>query len=197
MGAPEVAYPRSDIPVGQSGPWVIEKIVVAAPAALDAAVVDSRPEWARIPPGEYTLLRHDTEAYMTDTLDEWWTQTSALAEARQRGGHLLVSGLGLGLFVEMVLGDPGCQVNRITVLEKSLDVIALVAPHLLSRYGDRLEVIHTDAFTWMPPPDARYTVGWHDIWPNARDPVCCQESQSLVARYEPYCDWQGAWTVPE
>jgi hypothetical protein len=197
MGRFACEYSKSDIPAGCSGDWVLERFSIPAPPVLDPPIIDTRPEWAQTPPGEYTVLRRHGELFMTDTPDEWWTQLEAFHEVQRRGGQVLVTGLGLGLFPEMILTDPTCQVTKITVIEKSADVIALVAGHLQARYGTRLEVIHADALEWLPPADAHYTVGWHDIWPNARDPICAEQIQALQTRYQRFCDWQGAWTLPD
>ena len=43
--------------------------------------------------------------FMTDLYEEWWTQKNAIDEACRRGGHLLVTGLGLGMIVEAIVKD--------------------------------------------------------------------------------------------
>lgn len=130
---------------------------------------------------------------MTDLREEWWTQRRAIAEARRRGGHVLVTGLGLGLVAESMLQTPGSRVERITIVEASGDVIALVASHLEKKYDGRIVVYEGSAFDWNPPPGDRYTVGWHDIWPNPHDSSRWPEMETLEARYQPYCEWQGSW----
>ena len=130
---------------------------------------------------------------MTDLYDEWWTQRVAIAEACQRGGSLLITGLGLGLVVESILGGDGGRVEQITVLEQSPDVIRLIAPNLLARYPDRLRVEQADAYAWQPPPGHRYDLVWHDIWPNPYAAEVEGQMQLLEARYGAYCDWQGCW----
>jgi len=107
---------------------------------------------------------------MTDLNDEWWTQRSAIEQARERGGDVLITGLGLGLVVTSILEPPGGRVKRVLVIERSADVIGLVAPSLESCYDGRFEVINADAFEWLPPPGQRFSVAWHDIWPNPHEP---------------------------
>lgn len=133
---------------------------------------------------------------MTDMFDEWWTQRVAIDESRRRGGRILITGLGLGLVVEEILSDGGDNLQSITVVEQSADVIRLVGPHLLSRYPGRLEIVCADAFTWTPPHGVHYSVVWHDIWPNPLDARCAEEIGRLESRYAPWCDWQGSWTLP-
>ncbi|MDT4898422.1 MAG: hypothetical protein QOH25_3499 [Acidobacteriota bacterium] len=131
---------------------------------------------------------------MTDLYDEWWTQRTAIAEARARGGDVLITGLGLGLVAESMLRPAESRVNRITIIELSPDVIRLVAPYLHSRYPGKIEIIEADAFTWESPRHARgFTVAWHDIWPDPYTPENDVEMARLEERYRPWCDWQGFW----
>lgn len=143
----------------------------------------------------YTRLRCGDEVYMTDLVDELWTQRPALEEAARRGGHVLLTGLGLGLVAEAMLASPVGAVERVTVVEASTDVVALAGPHLAERHGEAIEVVCADAFTWVPPPGSRFTVGWHDIWPNPADPACEPESRRLFSHHAPWCDWQGSWAL--
>lgn len=131
---------------------------------------------------------------MTDLYYEWWTQRRAILEASSRGGNVLVTGLGLGLVVESMLGDPECSVERVTVVEQSPDVIRLVAPYLSEKFGARVEIVEGSAFDWSPGTGSRFTVGWHDIWPNPHDQERWPEMDVLEERFAPYCEWQGSWT---
>ncbi len=185
-----VGHATSDVPVGQSGPWIIDRYEVVAPRA---DVRDGRADWAISPPGAYTRLRLGNRIFMTDQVDEWWTQRPAIIEATRRGGRVLLTGLGLGLVAESMLNAP--IVERVVIVEASSDVIALVGPFLEDRYGPRIEIVHASAFDWAPQPGARFTVGWHDIWENPVAPECEPEERELVARYGPYCDWQGTWSA--
>jgi hypothetical protein len=59
-------------------------------------------------------------------------------------------------------------------------------------YGDRVEIIQADAFSWKPPKNIRYGMVWHDIWPN----ICGDnypEMKTLHRRYGRKADWQGSW----
>lgn len=177
---------KSDLPTGSSGRWRLEQFEIEDPGSGD-----TRPHWARDPGGTYTRLMHDEVLFMTDMYPEIYTQRLAVEEAWSRGGEVLLTGLGLGLVAEAMLRSP--DVDRVTILDASADVVALVAPHLELRYGPRLRVIHADAFTWEPEPENRFTVGWHDIWPIPQDPVALAEAQTLEDRYASVCDWQGSW----
>lgn len=130
---------------------------------------------------------------MTDLYDEWWTQRTGIIEANRRGGEILITGLGLGLVAEAMLRPVESRVERITIVEHSPDVIGLVEPYLGSYYSKRIEVVQGDAFTWEPPDGRRFTVGWHDIWPDPYGPEVAQQITHLKQRYQGCCDWQGSW----
>jgi len=189
-----VEYWKSDVPEGTSGDWRVERYecVKLDPESIPPAG-QRPPEWLRHRPGIYTRLRLGDVDFMTDFYEEWWSQRVAIREGLERGGHILISGLGLGLVVECLLRPEGSPVEKVTVLEKSGDVLKLVAPHLRKRYGTRLEILNADAMGWQPPTGTRFTVAWHDIWPDP-DADYSEEIALLHARYAPCCDWQRSWT---
>jgi hypothetical protein len=181
-------YIKSSLPAGRSGDWSIEKFPVQSPGQDD-----SRPACFQSPAGTYTRLKKGNEVFMTDLYDEWWTQRMAIEQARERGGDVLITGLGLGLVVASILEPPTGRTRRVVVIERSADVISLVARPLENRYGGQIEVINGDAFEWLPPPGQRFSVVWHDIWPNPHEPGVLAQAERLERRYAPYCAWQGSW----
>lgn len=181
-------YRKSEVPVGRSGAWSVDRFGVC-----EGRPGDPRPEWCRPRAGSYTRLRRGNEVFMTDLFEEWWTQRSGIEEARRRGGEVLVTGLGLGMVVESVLRAPASTVERVSVVERSADVIRLVGPYLEGRWGGRLRIIHADAFTWEPQSDASFTVGWHDIWPSPYGVAVEEQVERLERRFRSCCDWQGSW----
>ena len=185
-------YYKTDLPLGRSGDWLLERFEVVGEPGFDPATHDA-PDCARRRPGTYTRLKCGDEVFMTDLYDEWFTQKIAVDQALARGGHVLISGLGLGLILDSIFRAPGSTVERITLLELSTDVIALVAPHLEARYPDRLEILQADAMAWQPPQGAHYSLVWHDIWPNPQDPACEADMVALADRYRDRCDWHGSW----
>lgn len=188
MPATSPSYVKSDLPMGRSGEWSIEKFSLRAPQRKD-----TRPACFQSPSGTYTRLKEGNEVFMTDLYDEWWTQRTAMKQATIRGGNVLISGLGLGLVIRSILESPGSRVECVHVIERSSDVICLVAPSLKKRYRKRLKIIKADAFEWLPQPGQRFSVGWHDIWPNPHEPGLSVQTAQLERRYAPYCDWQGNW----
>ena len=188
---PVLEYFASEVPAGTAGAWVIEKVTL--PPHTSPVVEDRRPEPFHFRPGTYTCLRRGPTHYMTDLYDEWYTQRAGIAEALQRGGEVLITGLGLGLVAEAMLRPPESAVTRVTIVELSADVIALTAPYLQARYPGRLEIVQGDAFTWNPPVGRHFSVGWHDIWPDPYPATNTAEMAYLKERYRPWCGWQGFW----
>lgn len=140
------------------------------------------------PAGTYTCLMYKRDVIMSDTPDEIDDHMEAIHHA---SGHCLINGLGLGVVVNAILQKP--DVEMVTVIEKSKDVIGLVAPHYLRKFGNsRLEIINVDAFDYQPPKNVRYGMVWHDIWPT----ICADnlpEMHKLHRKYGRHAVWQGSW----
>ena len=185
-------YIKSDLLEGQSGDWILEKFSLPE-ITPEQQQADTRPDWAKNTPGVYTRLRRSKKVFMTDVYSEWATQKIAMEQALERGGSVLSTGLGLGMIVESILSTPGSSVEKITVIEQSPDVIRLVAPHLQAKYGEQLEIINADAFSWELSPDANFSVVWHDIWSNPAAPQVAAEMEQLHQHYQNHCQWQGCW----
>jgi len=180
---------KCSVPTGQRGNWRIERFAVTKEDAelerLRAIFSSSRGR--SVPEGTYTRLMRNSTLVMSDTPDELSDCLPFLYEAR---GDVLINGLGLGTTVDLVLSLP--EVGRVTVVEIAPEVITLVGPHLLEKYGERLDIIEADALTWKPPTGKRYSAVWHDIWDN----ICADnlpEMHRLHRRYGRRCDWQGSW----
>lgn len=176
------------VPEGESGAWRVERFEVSAQAEAFGrmrAIATGRGRF--VPRGHYTRLVRNGTLVATDTPDEIRDHRFAVYRAR---GQVLINGLGLGITLEAMLNKP--EVGKVTVIEISPDVISLVAPHYQDRFGDRLEIIEADAFTWKPPKGVRYNVVWHDIW----DHICSSnlpDMHRLHRKYGRRADWQGSW----
>lgn len=109
--------------------------------------------------GTLTQLDIDGIGWMFDTTHEKWLNRRALQRAK---GRVLLGGLGLGMILWPILGKS--EVERVDVLELSLDVIRLVLPSL-ERHPrfDKLHIIEGDARTFET--QARYDYIWLDCVP--------------------------------
>lgn len=185
---------RVDVPEGESGNWQVVRFRVTE---ADAGLHNLREAFhggRSIRPGIYTRLIHNGHVVMSDTPAEIQDFSKPVRVAKQsyrsEQRYVLINGLGLGVVLQAILDDP--TIERMTVVEKSADVIKLVAPHWQGRYGNRLTVIHADAFDWKPPKGVRYCVVWHDIWDNITSDNL-PEMHRLHRKYGRRCDWQGSW----
>src|SRR5258708_655534 len=127
---------KVNVPEGKSGVWQVEKFTVSAEdEKLERlrAMISFSSRGRFVPAGTYTALKRNGEIIMSDTPDEIRDHYDAIYEAK---GHVLINGLGLGVYLQAVLNKP--EVEHVTVIELSDDVLKLVAPHYQAKYGDRL-----------------------------------------------------------
>ncbi len=104
-------------------------------------------------------------------------------------------GLGLGLVVKEILADPQSRapIDCIVVLERSVDVIKLVAPQLIAELGACVSIVEADAYTWVGDSGAAFDTVWHDIWPDPMAPEVDAEMTALRDHHAPWARWQGFW----
>jgi hypothetical protein len=173
--------PQVSIPEGSSGIWRIEHFEVPQKSIESMRLALSG---RGIRPGWYTRLVRGHSTIMSDTPAEMRDHYEFVKYAR---GHCIINGLGIGMCLGAALKKP--EVTRVTVVEKSEDVIRLVAP---SYEDERVEIVHADAFEYKPPKGIRYGAVWHDIWDN----ICADnlpEMHRLHRKYGRISDWQGSW----
>lgn len=192
---------KVNVPTGESGEWKVEKFKVGE---RDVKLQEMRAalhpgEWRRVVPvGEYTrLMYRGDEVVMSDTPAEIRDHLEVIREAK---GRVLLNGLGLGVVLNAILHKP--EVEHITVIEISKDVVKLVGQHYLNqnalhlKANKELNIIVADAMIWRPKPGERFDVIWHDIWNN----ICTDnlpEMSKLHRSYGRRCDWQGSWGKEE
>ena len=160
---------RVSVPAGVSGLWCVEQ------------------------KEGFTQLCFGDHVVMSDVPFEIETHREPVIQAKRRAPHggpegidVLINGLGLGLIVQAMLSISRV---RVTVVEKSIGVIELVAGHYAC---PRLTVIHANAYEWEPPAGKRYAVVWHDVWPSIRADNLVG-MRDLERKYADICDWQGSW----
>lgn len=187
-------YKVTDIPEGESGEWCIRREIVTPDAARAAQLRACNPSQSgrgSVSCGEViTMLTRRNAIVMSDTTDEICDHTMAIQKAHRLGGRCLVNGLGLGLVLNGMLMNK--NVEHVTVVEVSADVINLVKPHYETKYGDRVQIVNDDAFTFKALRGSKFSVVWHDIWPH----ICADnlpEMARLHRRYGGRAQWQGSW----
>ena len=172
------------IPDGQSGNWKVETFVVPEHSIENMRLL-FQPGGRVVRPGKYTKLTHNGTVVMSNTPSELRDHSYFVYKAK---GKVLINGLGLGCCLSEVLEKK--EVESVTVIEISQNVINLVAPFFLP--NPRFEIVHADAFTWKPPKGIRYGAIWHDIW----NDICednLPEMTKLHRKYGKLTDWQGSW----
>jgi hypothetical protein len=172
---------RVEIPEGTRGEWAVQQFKITKRDALYSmfSYRERHPT-----PGTYTRLVRGGTVVMSDTPAEIRDLLPIVWNAK---GHVLLNGLGLGVALSKCLESD--KVTRVTVVEKSDDVILLVGPHFKD---PRVRIVPADAFEYKPPKGVRYGAVWHDIW----DSICADnlpEMTRLHRKYGRVADWQGSW----
>jgi len=178
---------KVNVPDGESGEWKVDTFVISKEESERSATRFWRRE-EFVEAGTYKKLTRGNTVVMSNTKMEldthrWLFWTVANAE-----GQVLLNGLGLGVALVQILKNP--KITKVTVIEKSPDVIKLVAPTFAN--NPRVEIIEADAFEYQPPKGVRYVAVWHDIW----DTICKDHETSmkrLCRKYGRRTDWQGCW----
>lgn len=108
------------------------------------------------PPRRFIVLKQKDVAWTSSIPHELWSQWFLIHDFR---GEVLLTGLGLGMAAVMLARKP--EVTRVVVIEKAPEVIALVAPHLVSA---KIEVRHGDAIDFVRATEERFDFAYHDFW---------------------------------
>lgn len=138
-------------------------------------------------PGRYTKLVSKKTLWMSDTAAEISDHLSALWKMQHLGGRILINGLGLGMVIKGALAMP--NIEHVDVVETNSDIIELVGHYYESA---RCTIHHADAFTKQWPVGTRWSVAWHDIWPEINEDNL-PEYIKLKRKYGKRVDWQGCW----
>jgi len=178
-----------EIPEGRQGQWAVRRFTVTPEqAAIDQLRNSIRGTSHRsVAPDTYTAIEHQGEIVMSDTPAEIKDHLSFFENMR---GDILIFGLGIGMAAKAALEDP--EVKSVRVVEIDPDVIALTAPTLLAKYGDKLTVVQADAFTYHKKCRDKFDAVWHDIWPT----ICADnlpEMAKLKRSWARRAGWQGFW----
>ena len=175
------------VPDGRSGDWEVDTFTVSpedsAKSRMMASIRGSLRDWVK--PGTYRRLSYKNRVIMSNTSAEIKEHSEFIHVAR---GKILIAGLGLGMALTAILKKP--EVEAVVVIEKSEDVIRLVAPTFAS--DPRVEIIHEDIFEYHPPKGVRYDVAWFDIWESISSDNL-PEMAKLHRRYGRRAKWKSSW----
>ena len=144
-------------------------------------------------PGTYAALSVDGKLWMSDTTAEKNDHLMPIAVADMApGGRGLVTGLGLGCVVAAMLDS----LDHVDVIERDWRVVETIGAWYKGTYGDRVEIIHADAYAYRWPGGQRWDVVWHDIWPSLSAKNLTGMAK-LRNRYRSRAVWQGCWGFEE
>ena len=118
--------------------------------------------------------------WMTITPNEVETMREPISKSR---GNVLTLGLGLGYFAFHASEKP--EVERVTVVERSRDVIEIFKTYLLPQFphADKIEIVEADAFQYMQKelPRRGFDYVFADLWHDASDGL---EMYRKLKKYE-------------
>lgn len=164
---PEATYP-TDLPKGECALVKIEHFEIDEDKARFhnlRQMIHRRPGFS-VRPGKYCALKVMTD-YYTETVmmsDVQMEQLSNVEFVRRAHGRVFIAGLGIGMIIVPLLERD--DVKEIVVMEKTQEVIDMVAPHLQKlRGGDKLKVVCGDVLTARPREHGKFNVIYFDIWP--------------------------------
>lgn len=101
------------------------------------------------------LINRIDGVVMSNTPMERKTHIEAINKAK---GNVLVSGLGLGMYLQNIKDKK--EVTSITVIEKSKEVIELIAKYF--KDCQKIKIINEDIFNYTP--DIKFEFAFLDIW---------------------------------
>ena len=165
---------KIDVPDGEKGEYKVETFEVKD-NELSQSI--SMMKYGRcVPGGTYKRLMRKGTCVMSNTPDEIRDFMHFVNMAQQ--GSILINGLGLGVMLKALLDKP--EIEEITVIEISQDVIDLVAPTYLK--DKRVTIIKEDCFKYKPPKGKKYDYVWHDIW----DYICGDNVEDMKKLHRKY-----------
>ena len=167
---------------GVSGDWSVSTFEV--PKNDLSQMISMLKSGRGVPAGTYKRLKRNGTVVMSNTPDEIRDFSHFTRHAK---GYILINGLGIGCVVKVLLDKP--EITKITVIEKSEDVIKLVSPYF---NDERLVIINADAFEYVPPKSEKFNYVWHDIWDYITSDNL-PEMARLHRKYGRKTEWQDSW----
>lgn len=137
------------------GDWRIETVEIPEDYARMRNVFIKNP-LMKLEGGIYKkLINRIDGVVMSNTPMERKTHVEAINKAK---GNVLVAGLGLGMYLQNIKDKE--EVTSITVIEKSKEVIELIAKYF--KDCQKIKIINEDIFNYTP--DIKFEFAFLDIW---------------------------------
>ena len=133
---------------------------------------------------EFPAVLEDGNEWMTLTPVDLDTSDEAIEKAH---GRVVTFGLGLGYYAYMVSCKD--EVESITVVEKSEDVIALFKEYVLPQFlhPEKVRIVNADAFEYAEQvmPGEKFDLAFVDTWRDASDGAPMYERMKRLEHLSP------------
>ena len=183
-------YVNVRIPEVKKGRWELRRESYPAYRGVIAAdiIFDGLLE---IPPLGFFTERFEFPAVLEDG-NEWMTLTPVDLDTSDEAiehahGKVVTFGLGLGYYTYMVSCKD--EVESITVVEKSEDVIALFRGYILPQFShpEKVRIVNADAFEYAEHtmPSEEFDVAFVDTWRDASDGAPMYERMKRLEHLSP------------
>lgn len=143
-------------------------------------------------PGTYIkLVGKGNGIMMSDTPMEIRTNREFIEKAH---GDVLIAGLGMGLVLLSIQRKK--EVETITVIEKSRELVEFIVPHLPLTH--KIEIRFGNIFEWLPNDGEKFDTIYFDIWDEI-DGDNYPETKVLHKRFRKYLNkesnhcWMDSW----
>ena len=184
-------YKNVKIENARDGSWELKWESYAPYRGVIAGDMELRDDFSEIPPlGFFTeefrfpAVLEDGNEWMTLTPVDLDTCDGAIALAH---GRVVTFGLGLGYYAYMVSEKP--EVESITVVEKSADVVRLFEKYVFPYFKnkEKVRIVLADAFEYAERemPRENYDLAFVDTWRDASDGAPMYERMRALEHLSP------------
>lgn len=173
------------------GKWELKEECYAPYRAFICGDMEMRSDFSEVAPlgffsesFYFPAVLEDGNEWMTLTPVDLDTSDDAIEKAH---GKVITFGLGLGYYTYMVSEKE--NVEGITVVERSEEVIRLFKKHILPQFSkpEKVNIICSDAFEYAEKlmPAEKYDYAFVDVWRDASDGAEMYERMKPIERLNP------------
>ncbi len=184
-------YKNVKIPEVKFGRWELKTERYPAYRGVICDDMELYPDFREVPPLGFFTEDFSFPAVLEDG-NEWMTLTPVDLDTcdeaiRKAHGKVVTFGLGLGYYAYMV----SCKdnVESITVVEKSEDVISLFKRYILPQFSspEKVRIVCDDAFLYAEHkmPSEKFDVAFVDTWRDASDGAPMYERMKPLEKLSP------------
>jgi hypothetical protein len=180
---------RPEIPTGHCGDVEVTKedhppgSELTVVSMRNAIMMGWKPTRMTFPDGvTIRELKYEGGTWMSDSPQEVWQMNEPLQAMK---GHVLVGGLGLGVFPSLAYLEPG--VSQVTVVEKDPRVIQLIHQWI----NIKIEVVLDDIYNYVEKADlSQFDTVFMDTWQGTGETVWATEVVPLLRALYKNAVWE-------